>query len=117
MLQNTCHKLVSSLRKSKCICPVIKYIFTILGQGYIDVHTGGVLSVHRLRHKGCVQSVPLGNGFDCQLKSHNVICRPKSFIVFEIDFVLRSSFLMLGGFDFKIHVLQRQDDIPSNIFP
>ena len=81
------------------------------------MHPGTVFPGPGLGHKGGVKAETLGNGLYRQLKSHNVICRQKGFVIPEINLMLSGSHLVVGGLHFKSHLLQGQHHISSGILP
>ena len=94
---------------------ILEQISSILGQRHVDMHSGSVHAVFRLRHKGSVQTVTFCNGFYHQFEGHNVICRKQRFIIFKIDFMLGRCIFVMGRLHLKPHILQRQYHISSGI--
>ena len=80
------------------------------------MHAAAWLPVKGLWHKGSMQAVALGNGFDHCFKGHNIVCRLQGAAVFKVDLVLSPGRFMMGAFDFKAHFLQCQDNLPPCIF-
>ena len=84
----TANKIVCFLTQAIWITVIRKNIFSILGQGHIDVHAGAIDTSLWLWHKACMQSMTFGDRLDCQLECHDIVCRRQYLVITKIDLVL-----------------------------
>ena len=113
MVQQTGDEGVGFLRESQRVARVGKHVFAILEQRHIGVHAAAVDAEHRLGHEGGVQAVLLRQRLDGQLEGHDVVGGGQRVGVLEIDLVLSSRDLVMGGLDFKAHLLKRHADFAA----
>ena len=52
------------------------------------MHARTIDSIYRFGHKGCMQTMTLGNGLYSQLEGHDIICRCQSLVILKINLVL-----------------------------
>ena len=115
MLHDAADKAIRLFTKSIFIIWVLENINSITAKRHINMHTGTIDSKFRLRHKCCMQSMPLCNRLNNQLKCHNIISRCQCLIIPEIYLMLCRCRFMMGGFNLKSHIFQCQDHIPPCI--
>ena len=116
MLHDTCDKVESCLRKSVLSVRVTEGIVAVfIKEGHICVHTRACNAENRLRHKGCIEIMKLGIFFYNVFKCHYFICNAENIAVFEINLVLTLGTLMVGGFNFKAHILKSYTHITSAV--
>ena len=117
MVQNPGDKGAAGGRKLLFPVRVKEDVLSFVEQGHVGVHAGPGLAEDGLGHEGGVQAVFLGDGLDGQLEGHDVVGGAEGVGVFKVDLVLAAGALVVGGFDLKAHLLQRQADFPAGGFP
>ncbi len=96
---------------------VIEGIAAILEKGQIYVHAGAADAVKGLGHKGGVEIVLGGYGFDHEAKGDHIVGGAEGIGIAEVYLVLARGHLMVGRLHLKAHLLQGQDHVPPGIFP
>ena len=84
--------------------------------GHIDVKSAAGASLQRSGGKVRVQPVPGGDGFDDGEEGNGVVRGGQGIGIAEIHLVLAGAFLVVRGFRLNAHPLQRQADLPADIF-
>ncbi|MNC19193.1 hypothetical protein D3C75_671200 [compost metagenome] len=117
MLQNTCHVIACGFAQTQCIALIVEHILAAFEQGLVCVHTGSVHAEKRLRHKSSMQAVLTGYRLHDELEGLNLVSGFDGVRIFEVDFVLAGSNLMVGGFNFKAHFFKGQYDFTAAVLP
>ena len=116
VLHDTANKIIGFFTQAHFSIRIVENIMSIFGQGHIDMHSGTINPVFRLRHKACKQTVPLGNCLDNQFECHDIICRLQCLIILKVNLMLCGCYLMVGSFDLIPHIFKCQHHITSGIF-
>ena len=66
------------------------------------------ISFERFRHEGRMQPVLLGNGFEDVLEGHGAVGGGERVAVLEVDLVLADGDFVMAGFDFDVHLAERE---------
>ena len=99
MLHDTANKIIGFFTQAHFSIRIVENIMSVFGQGHIDMHSGTINPVFRLRHKACKQTVPLGNCLNRQFECHDIICRLQCLIILKVNLMLCGCYLMVGSFD------------------
>ena len=81
-------KRIRFLGKTARVGRIGEYVFAVLEQGHIRMHSAAIDAEYGLGHERRVQTVLLREGFYCELEGHDVVGGGQRVGVFEIDLVL-----------------------------
>ena len=117
MGQQSGNKLISQGRELPGIAGVKEGVFSALEQGHVHVHPAARSALDGLWHEGGVKPVLLRQGLYRQFEGHDGVGRLESGRIFDVNFVLAGSRLVVAGLDLKAHGLQIQTDLPAGALP
>ena len=96
---------------------VIEHVFPVFEQGHVGVHAGACGAIDGLGHEGGVEAVGIGDLLHRLLKGDDIVRSGEGLGVLEVNLMLVSGTLVVGGFDFKPQGLQGQADLPGGCGP
>jgi hypothetical protein len=67
-------------------------------------------------HKGCKQTMVMGNFFDHKTESGHFICGGYRIVIAKINFVLTGRHFMVGCFNIKTHINKGFNNIATGFF-